>query len=314
MVRKAASRRRAMSQTRSADFVILTALEEERDAVLSKLGRTDKLDKEPTDAHTYYRGSVKSTRKDGSIYDVVVTCLLNMGPTDAAVRAAQIVKRWNPRYVLLVGIACGVRGEADYGDILIATQVADYTLGKQQNGRRKIRWNVSPCGASLLDSAINISSKWQRLITLSRPGDGQPKQCRGVVASGGDVIADDRVIAAYSDIWPKLVGIEMEAGGVAAALHQTVERPEFLMIKGVSDLGSDKHDPGVFPWRSYACHAAAAFTRALIESGPSAKLEDLESEDDDEQIRAAERRWSYLQRTPLRGLEILLVLWKSCLF
>jgi tetratricopeptide (TPR) repeat protein/nucleoside phosphorylase len=307
MSRKSASQHRTRTINRPADFVIITALEEERDVVLSNLGRMNRLDKEPMDAHTYYRGSVKSTRKDGSMYDVVVTCLLGMGPTDTATRAAQIVKRWNPTYVLLVGIACGVRGEAEHGDILLATQVADYTLGKQQSGRRKIRWNVTPCGASLLDSAINVSSKWQRSITAPRPGDGEPKLRKGVVASGGDVIADDRIVAAYSAIWPKLVGIEMEAGGVAAALHQTVERPEFLMIKGVSDLGADKHDPRVLPWRSYACHAAAAFTRALIESGPSAKLEELGG-DEEEEIRSAERRWSYLQRSPLRGLKVLLIL------
>lgn len=35
---------------------------------------------------------------------------------------------------------------------------------------------------------------------------------------------------------------------------------------------------------------------------------ETEGEDDDEQTRAADRRWSYLQRSPLRGLEILLIL------
>jgi tetratricopeptide (TPR) repeat protein/nucleoside phosphorylase len=296
----------------TVDFVIITALEEERDAVLAKLGRMTKLDKEPTDAHTYYRGRVKSTRRDGTTYDVVVTCLLSMGPTDAALRGAMIVKRWNPMYVLLVEIACGVRGEVDHGDILIATQVADYTLGKQEKGRRKVRWNVSPCGSSLLDTAINLSAKWQRRIAHPRPGAGQPRPRRGVVASGGDVVADDRIIAAYSDNWPKLIGIEMEAGGVAAALHQTIERPEFLMIKGVSDFGSDKHEPAVLPWRDYACHAAAAFARAIIESGPSSKIEGVEvQEDDQEERKAAERRWTYLQTCRLRGVEVFILLKES---
>jgi tetratricopeptide (TPR) repeat protein/nucleoside phosphorylase len=295
----------------SIDFVIITALEEERDAILSKLGRTQKLDKESSDVHTYYQASVRTERKDRSKYNVIVTSLSHMGPTEAATRAALVVKRWSPRYVLLVGIACGVRGEVQHGDVLIATQVADYTLGKQHNDRREVRWNVTPCGASLLDSAINISSKWHQRIGIPRPSDGQSQLRKGVVASGGDVIADDRIIAAYSENWPKLVGIEMEAGGVAAALQQTSERPEFLMVKGVSDFGKDKHDPEVLPWRKYACHAAAAFARAVIESGPSSKAESYLEEktrDENEQRRAAERRWSYLQDSPLRGLEVLFVL------
>jgi Flp pilus assembly protein TadD/nucleoside phosphorylase len=305
---KRISQRRVDPETGSADFVIITALEEERDAVLAKLGRATKLDKEPSDVHTYYRASVRSTRKDRAKYDVIVTCLSNMGPTEAAIRAAMVAERWNPKYVLLVGIACGVRGEAEHGDILIATQVADYTVGKQADGRREIRWNVAPCGVSLLDSAINLSSKWQRQISWERPAGGQPQLRKGVVASGGDVIADDKVIAAYSDNWPKLIGLEMEAGGIAGALHQRVDPPEFLMIKAVSDFGSDKHDPTVVQWRAYACHAAAAFARGIIESGPAAKAVVLPEEDDDEEERAAERRWAYLQRSRLLGLEVLLIL------
>lgn len=310
MAKRAVGKRAANSEPQTADFAIITALEEERDAVLSKLGRMEKLDKTSSDVHTYYHGRVRSTRKDRSTYDVIVTSLLNMGPTDAAAHAIAIVNRWKPKYVLLVGIACGVPGETDHGDILIANQVADYTLGKQQDGRRKVRWTVTPCGPSLLDSAMNLSASWQRRIRILRPGPGEPLRRKGVVASGGDVIADDQVLAAYTDDWPKLVGIEMEAGGLAAALHQTAERPEFLMVKGVSDFGSDKHEAEVLPWRDYACHAAAAFARGIIESGPSAKIVgDIAAGDDEQEaLKAAERRWTHLQQTPLRGIEVLLVL------
>ncbi len=124
-------------------------------------------------------------------------------------------------------------------------------------------------GASLLDSANNVPADWYKAIGVVRPGTGEAHRHKGVVASGGDVISDDQVIATYSDSWPKLVGIEMEGGGVAAGVHQTKDRPEFLMIKGVSDFGRDKHDPEVKPWRSYASHAAAAFAVSLIKSGPA---------------------------------------------
>jgi tetratricopeptide (TPR) repeat protein/nucleoside phosphorylase len=295
------------------DFLLITALEEERDAVLSTLRGARKLDKEASDVTTCYAARVRSKRRDRSQYDVIVTSLLHMGPINASAQAVALVHRWKPRHVLLVGIACGVRGEVAHGDVLIASQVADYTLGKQLNGRRQVRWEVFPCGASLLDSANNIPPTWLKAIGVSRPGAGTPQRRTGVVASGGDVIADDQVIATYSESWPKLVGIEMEAGGVAAGVHQTPDRPEFLMIKGVSDFGSDKHDPEVVPWRAYANHAAAALALSLIKSGPARSLSEITEREqalseEEEKTRAAERRWEYIQNHPLRGIELLFLL------
>ena len=169
------------------DFVVITALEEEREAVLSKLRGVRKLDKEATDVHTYYRASIRTLRRDRSKYQVIVTCLLNMGPINASAQAASVVNRWKPRYVLLVGIVCGVRGEVNHGDELIASQVADYTLGKQVGGRRQVRWEVFPCGASLLDSANNVGATWDEKIGVVRPGTGNAERHKGVIASGGDV-------------------------------------------------------------------------------------------------------------------------------
>jgi nucleoside phosphorylase len=91
----------------------------------------------------------------------------------------------------------------------------------------------------------------------------------GTVASGGDVVADDALIADFRERWPKLVGIEMEAGGCATAVHDNIYKPDFLMIKAVSDHGKDKKDQSILPWREYAYVAAATFTVELIRSGPA---------------------------------------------
>lgn len=295
------------------DFVIITALDEERDAMLSKLRGYKKLDKQSEDIYTYYYAEVKSQRKDKSVYKIILASPLNMGPLNATALSVTLVKKWKPQYVLLVGIACGVKGEVNYGDVMIATQVADYTLAKQVNGMRKVRWEVSPSGPSLLDSANHIDPKWINQIGQPRPTSGDVAKVKGVIASGGDVISDDEVINAYSESWPKLIGIEMESGGVAAGVHQTTDRPEFLMIKGVSDFGKDKHDPMVKPWRNYACHAAVAFTLGLIKSGPFQsslllKEESKSSKKEDEQKEAAERHWQYLQNHPITNIEILFFL------
>lgn len=249
------------------DFAIITALEEERDAVLDKLDRPRKLEKDGLDTHTYYEATVPSTRADGAFYRVIVTSLAAMGPIMAAQKAQAVVARWHPRNVLLVGIACGLPERTKLGDVLVSTQIADYVLGKvPPNGPRQVRWIVYPAGANLLDSALNLAPReWIDLISVPRPGDGEPSRHANVIASGGEVVSNTKLIESWKRQWSKLVGIEMEGGGMASGLLNTPEHPELLMIKGVSDHGVGKDS--VEQWRPYASDAAASFALALIRAG-----------------------------------------------
>ena len=86
----------------------------------------------------------------------------------------------------------------------------------------------APCEgrASLLNAANAFREGWTDLVTLARPeGTDTPARHAGGIASGGDVIASKDLIAAYRKDMPKLIGVEMEGGGVAAALHGHVLRP-----------------------------------------------------------------------------------------
>jgi len=58
MAKVGRSQNGAGSRSATADFVIVTALEEERDATLAKLGRVRKLDKGSADVHIYYHCQV----------------------------------------------------------------------------------------------------------------------------------------------------------------------------------------------------------------------------------------------------------------
>ncbi len=242
------------------DFAIITALEEERDAVLAKLDSYRKLEKDGLDTHTYYEATVAS-------YRVIVTSQAGMGPIMAAQKAQAVVARWHPRHVLLVGIACGLPKKTNLGDVLVSTQIADYVLGKVSTGKpREIRWVVHPAGANLLDTALNLAPhEWMDLIAVPRPGEGQPARHANVIASGGDVVASAKLIQSWKRQWTKLIGIEMEAGGLASGLMNTPDRPEFLMIKGVSDHGEGKES--VEQWRPYASDVAASFALAVIRAG-----------------------------------------------
>lgn len=198
-------------------------------------------------------------------------CLLGMGRVQAGLATADAIRRWHPRYILLVGIAGGMAiRSVKVGDILISDQIVDYESQKITSKGPEVRWDVSRADPRLLDAYNNFRSEsWQELIRTKRPRQGKPNQHKGPIASGDKVIAFGEILAKYCDIWPKLIGVEMEAAGVATAAFQSTDKPGFFMVRGVSDLADEnKGSTNVEKWRLYACDVAASFTIALLKSGP----------------------------------------------
>ena len=250
------------------DFVIITALQEELEALLEKFPSPQRLPPSNTDVRIYHQVDLPVTFSDGttSTYRLVFLSQLGMGRVQAANAANDAIRRWHPHYVLLVGIAGGItEAGVRRGDVLISDQIVDYELQKLTHKGEEIRWEVHRADARLLETARHLEENWRRLIKKRRPGPGRPKHSIGPMATGDKVVAIKDVLDRYQNVWPKLIGIEMEAGGVASAVYQSVDRPGFLMIRGVSDLADEHKDDA---WRSYACHAAAAYALALLQSGP----------------------------------------------
>jgi nucleoside phosphorylase len=255
------------------DFIILTALEEERDAVLAKLPSHQKLSPTDDDIRVYFSAIVPARFPDGSSrdYRVVVLSLLNMGRVEAATATADAIRRWSPRYVLLVGIAGGIAANgAALGDVLVSDQIVDYELQKLTPDGPKVRYSVHRADPRLVSAAQNfLDNQWVRSVRAKRPLRGRPKRQVGLIATGDKVQAFKDVLDAYRQDWPKLIGVEMEAGGAASAAFQAPSSPGFFMVRGVSDLADEAKDTSsVQRWRSYACDVAAAYAISLLTSGP----------------------------------------------
>jgi nucleoside phosphorylase/tetratricopeptide (TPR) repeat protein len=254
------------------DFLVFAPLEEERDALLSKLPGHVKLDSDGTDVHVYFEAQVATRRKDGAVYRVVVTSPSGMGPVKAAITASAAATRWHPEHVIVVGIAGGLSAEVSLGDVMVAQSVADYTVGKVgEDGAREERWEMVPADTGLLNAANAFGAAGSEdLVATPRPeGTDRPARHAGVIASGGDVIASKELIALYRKDMPRLIGVEMEGGGVAAALHGHKLRPRFLMVRGVSDLADGEGNAAMKKrWRAYARDVAAAYVVGLLRIGP----------------------------------------------
>jgi nucleoside phosphorylase len=254
------------------DFVIVTALEEELNAVLGKLPEYKRHNPSGDDIRVYYSSKLKPTFPDGStgVYEIVVMPLLGMGRVQAATATTDAIRKWNPRYILLVGIAGGVAArDVNLGDILIVDQIIDYELQKLTPEGPEIRWDVQRADPRLLLAAKSLGDSWRELITTPRPESGDPIRHIGPIASGDKVVAFSDALARYRDTWSKLIGVEMEAAGVATAAFQAANAPGFFMVRGVSDLADDnKESETVKKWRSYACDVAASYAVALLNGGP----------------------------------------------
>lgn len=263
--------RQAQTQTQTQliappDLLLITALEEERDALLAHLHH-ETLPKDDDDVGIFYRTEIVTVR--GHKFRTLVTMLQGMGPLQASTRAMYAAMRWRPRYVLMIGIAGGVSGVTALGDVIVANQVADCTVGKI-TGRadRKIYWSTHHASAALVEAANAFSTSWESNLLVPRPGTGAPRRHIGVIASSGDVVAYKTLVDLYAEDWPKLIGIEMEGGGIATALHQSACKAGFLMIRGVSDhADAKKSSARVKKWRLYAADAAACYAIGLIQSG-----------------------------------------------
>jgi nucleoside phosphorylase len=250
------------------DVVIITALEEERRAVLSHFPARQRLSL-PGGVNVYYQTSMTSDGPNPKTYQIIVLSLIGMGQLNAATATSDAIRHWNPKCVLLIGIAGGAGDDVSLGDVLVSDQIVDYEWQKLTTNGPQVRYRTHSVAAHWHAVALNMDDdEWLHLIGADRPEAGQPRRHIGTILTGDKVMADGEVVNRYKDDWPMLIGVEMEAAGVASAAFQQGQARDFFMVRGVSDLANqDKNTPRVKGWREYACAVAAAYAVGMLKSG-----------------------------------------------
>jgi nucleoside phosphorylase/tetratricopeptide (TPR) repeat protein len=255
------------------DFAIITALEKEAKAVVTRLENYSIQRFEDRDIRTYHCGTVPIQGTD-RVYHVVVL-LPSMGEISAANAATDAITLWNPRFVLMVGIAGGIpQDDLDLGDVVVADQVVGYEYGKVTDHESKPyeikpRDRVYPASALLLDRVRNFwDESWTQQVNAPRPDNATravSKLFIGPIASGNKVIASTEFRQKLTTRWPKLIAVEMEAEGIFAAVFDRPQIRGTLVIRGISDMADERKSDD---WQEYAADAAAAFAVGFLKSGP----------------------------------------------
>jgi nucleoside phosphorylase len=244
------------------DIAIITALREpELEAVLDlSAGWVEA--RHANDSTIYHVGAFE---RDGKRLKVVAAAAHQMGMPAAAVLTMKVIGRFRPRYLMMVGIAAGIRGAVKIGDVLIADQCWDYGSGKRRvvDGKPVLLPDPKsiPLALDIKERFQHIQAEGQVAFAVEsrwrgkRPDDSRLRIVIGPLASGASVVQDETAVEEIKVHSRKLSAIDMEAYGLMyAAENATKPRPSAVVLKGICDFADERK---VDDWQKLAAFASA---------------------------------------------------------
>ena len=264
--------RKIIPKVPKCDFAILTAVPIETSAVLA-------LDIEwkqltiPGDPSVYNYGIINLPFKKIHIIHAQQS---EMGMTAAAAMTAKIITHFEPKYILMTGIAAGLDKDFQFGDIMVGTDIWNYSSGKyeeiSENDTRKVVLSPDPKHIPMsqtLQSTLTSheydglldSIKKQYPQTL--PVQNGPRVHFGPIACGVAVVASKEIVQQQVKAHGrKTIGLDMESYGVCYAAQTTISKETpVIIVKSISDLADTEKDDSAQP---YAAYTSAKFAENLI--------------------------------------------------
>lgn len=235
------------------------------------------------------------------VYDIMATRSDGWGNTAAGETVTDIIEDFSPRYIVLIGIAGGVRridkpDGVKLGDVVIPNYIEYSELKKLHKGKTfrrsfPIDHPSYYIRRSLAEPLVDPPGKWQKRIVKKRPGSGSPKAHIGSLVAGETLLGDpkaDYQKQVLTDYY-RAIAVDMESMGVGREVyHQRRSpyyNPQYIVVRGISDYVY-VDESGIFStkkkkkkkkapadnqstrdkWRVYAAESAAAFALEMVDS------------------------------------------------
>jgi nucleoside phosphorylase len=281
------------------DVGIITMKEEEFDALLEKLAPTETV----AGANRDYDMAAINTER--GVCRVAITRCAQQGNAHAQNTATELLSDLSAPFVLVVGIAGGIpTPDFCLGDVVVSDYIQDLTYEDTGTASGDGRFNA--LGGPLHPSATRIverlravergagpwneadkigvprptlagrhttnDAQWNADITdaLQRhAGRSAPIATAKKIASSDRLIKDPELLKKWRTVLKGVAAVEMESAGVYIPCQRG--GVPVLAIRGISDIVGWKRDEA---WTRYACHAAAAYVRMLIDAGVFCSRED----------------------------------------
>jgi len=280
-----------MQKSSRIDLAVLFALQFEFDEFIPKLPSARTVD---TDAKTE-RAFVlfEQQSQEGTPYRCVTSFIGSMGAQDAALLTSDVLNRYAPHTVILVGIAGSLDADVLVGDVVVADQINDYiqdgrvdNAGFQAGGRsyrphtrlKNAIQFLSITHPEAYKAMQNDAAQDLKTITgadLAKAEGmvrtGELRQHIGHLASGPAVGASSAFAAWLRSQDRKYLALEMEAAGVMDSVYLGAGDERVLVIRGISDMSDerkatlDRAGKGVF--RGLATRNALRLLMTLLQLG-----------------------------------------------
>ncbi len=213
---------------------------------------------------------------DGTIYEVGTftassytweVCIVEIGAGNevSALAAQSAINYFKPHVAFFVGVAGGLKeNELTLGDVVCATKVYGYEFGKDTEDGFKIRPEIGNSTFRMvsLARAEGRQDDWQKRIRQPML-TSTPTIHIAPIAAGDKVVGPAKVYKFLRDNFSDAIAVEMEGFGFFLAMHRKPEI-EALVIRGISDLISDKTAEQDKKWQPIAARNASAFAFEIL--------------------------------------------------
>ncbi len=241
------------------DIAIICALDDPEFKHIKRLSRNWETVKKKNSTIEFYETTF--IRED-KVLNIIAVSPNQMGMVSTSILATQMIELFRPKYIAMTGIAAGIPGEAELGDVLVVEYSWDYNSGKVKtdkdgNQTFEVDMRQESLDRDLCNSMNVLKNDKVFLNTIYDEYDGKkPKTYLeikiGQLASGAAVIANSEITDNVTKQARKLKGIEMEAYGLfCAANYATNPKPKPLVIKSVCDLADENKSDDIQDYAAY---------------------------------------------------------------
>jgi nucleoside phosphorylase len=267
------------------DVAVLTVIRPELLAARDALGFSEGGRVKDGDGTVYFRGAVRSELR-GRDYSVVLTCVGAAGNPGAAAAVRDVIAAYQPRAVLLMGIAAGVRGKVRIGEVVLSERVVAYETAALVRGADgglsvEARPEIDRAPHAMQQDLASYRADPERIAAaFARIGgeippapSGRKREYRehvataitvrdATVASGEKLLRDPSRLLELRRIHGKVEVGEMEAAGLVEACRRG--GVPWLILRGISDFGDELKDDR---FHDFAARAAAAVLADFLAHG-----------------------------------------------